>query len=69
MIQETLYIEKKDSFFHSNQDCEKEAKANLDSHAGTTVAGSTCRVLEFTEKLYNIFPLLKTITYDENPSC
>jgi hypothetical protein len=37
-------------------DCNKEAKAELDSHADTTVAGSTCRVLEFTENFCDVFP-------------
>ncbi|MFN9982381.1 MAG: hypothetical protein ACK53Y_20810, partial [bacterium] len=33
-----------------------EAKAKLDSHADTTVAGSTCRVLELTEKSCDVYP-------------
>jgi len=34
----------------------KEAKAELDSHADTTVAGSTCRVLEYSEKVCDVYP-------------
>jgi hypothetical protein len=33
-----------------------ETKAELDSHADTTVAGSSCRVIEFTEKVCDVFP-------------
>jgi hypothetical protein len=33
----------------------REAKAELDSHADTTVAGSTCRILELTEKSCDVF--------------
>jgi hypothetical protein len=34
----------------------KEAKTELDSHADTTVAGSTCKVLEYTNKLCDVSP-------------
>jgi hypothetical protein len=34
----------------------REAKAELDSHADTTVAGSTCQILELTEKSCDMFP-------------
>jgi hypothetical protein len=34
----------------------RTAKAELDSHADTTVAGSTCRVLEYTEKSCCVHP-------------
>jgi hypothetical protein len=40
----------------SNQSQNREGKAELDSHADTTVAGSTCRVIEFTEKSCDVFP-------------
>jgi hypothetical protein len=33
----------------------KESKAERDSHADTTVAGSSCRVLESTEKVCGVF--------------
>jgi hypothetical protein len=32
------------------------AKAELDSHADTTVAGSACKVIEFTEKSCDVYP-------------
>jgi hypothetical protein len=57
-------------------DCNKEAKAELDSHADTTVAGSTCRVLEFTENSCDVedyepmkqVPIVKVATAYDHPS-
>jgi hypothetical protein len=40
----------------SQADTTKVAFAELDSHADTVVTGSTCKVLEFTEKSYNVHP-------------
>jgi hypothetical protein len=34
----------------------KVANAELDSHADTVVAGSSCKVLEFTEKCCDVYP-------------
>jgi hypothetical protein len=43
---------------HDNMN-NKEAKAELDSHADTTVAGSTCRVIEYMNKSCDVFPFLE----------
>jgi hypothetical protein len=44
------------SAIHQYPSSKIEAKAELDSHADTTVAGSTCRVIEYTEKVCDVFP-------------
>ncbi len=43
---------------HNNND-HIEAKAELDSHADTTVAGSSCRVLELTEKSCDVYQFIR----------
>ncbi len=44
------------SAIHQYPSSKIEAKAELDSHADTTVAGSTCRVIEYTEEVCDVFP-------------
>jgi hypothetical protein len=58
----------------------KHSKAELDSHANTTIAGLTCRVLEYTEKSCDVHPfsddyepmkqvpIAKVATADNDPS-
>ncbi len=40
----------------SHADTSKVVLAELDSHADTVVAGSSCKVLEFTEKSCDVYP-------------
>jgi hypothetical protein len=50
------------SAFGSDIQGHKESKTELDSHSDTTVAGSSCRVLEYTEKFAMFFPFQMTLT-------